>query len=96
MERRGVTPAAAKAIVRSRSTVIGALMVERGECDAMIAGSVGRFQRKLQYCQDIVGLEGDIEAPAAMSAIACDKGTFFSSTPTSTRTRARTSWRWPR
>jgi malate dehydrogenase (oxaloacetate-decarboxylating)(NADP+) len=77
MARRGVTPAAAKAIVRSRSTVIAALMVERGEADAMIGGSVGRFQRKLQYCQDIVGLEGDIEAPAAMSAIACDKGTFF-------------------
>jgi malate dehydrogenase (oxaloacetate-decarboxylating)(NADP+) len=77
MARRGVTPAAAKAIVRSRSTVIAALMVERGEADAMIGGSVGRFQRKLQYCQDIVGLEGDIEAPAAMSAIACDRGTFF-------------------
>jgi malate dehydrogenase (oxaloacetate-decarboxylating)(NADP+) len=77
MARRGVTPAAAKAIVRSRSTVIAALMVERGEADAMIGGSVGRFQRKLRYVQDIIGLEGDIEAPAAMSALACDKGTFF-------------------
>ena len=77
MERRGVNPATAKAVVRSRSTVIGALMVERGEADAMIGGTIGRFQRKLQYCQDIVGLEGDIEAPAAMSAVACDRGTFF-------------------
>ena len=77
MERRGVNPATAKAVVRSRGTVIGALMVERGEADAMIGGTVGRLQRKLQYCQDIVGLEGDIEAPAAMSAVACDRGTFF-------------------
>jgi len=77
MERRGITPAAAKAVLRSRSTVIGALMVERGEADAMIAGVVGRFQRKLQYCQEIVGIEDDLEAPAAMSAIACDQGTFF-------------------
>ncbi len=77
MERRGVNPATAKAVVRSRSTVIGALMVERGEADAMIGGTIGRFQRKLQYCQDIVGLEGGIEAPAAMSAVACDRGTFF-------------------
>ncbi|GMU44122.1 MAG: NADP-dependent malic enzyme [Xanthomonadales bacterium PRO6] len=77
MERRGIDPATAKAVVRSRSTVIGALMVERGEADAMIGGTVGRFQRKLAYCQDIVGLEGEIEAPAAMSAIACERGTFF-------------------
>jgi len=77
MERKGITPSAAKAVLRSRSTVIGALMVERGEADAMIAGVVGRFQRKLQYCQEIVGIEPDLEAPAAMSAIACDRGTFF-------------------
>src|SRR5688572_21689419 len=36
MQRHGVTPANAKAIVRSRSTVIAALMVDRGEADAML------------------------------------------------------------
>ena len=37
-KRRGVTPDSAKALVRSRATVIGALMLERGEADAMICG----------------------------------------------------------
>lgn len=77
MERNGVTPANAKAIVRSRSSVIGALMVERGEADAMISGIVGRFPRKLQYAQEVVGLEPGVDKPAAMSAITCDAGTFF-------------------
>ncbi len=77
MERRGVTPATAKGIVRSRTTVIGALMVERGEVDAMISGVIGRFQKKLEYTQEVIGLEPGVDVPAAMSAITCDRGTFF-------------------
>ncbi len=46
MERRGVTPALAKSLVRSRSTLIAALMVERGEADAMICGLVGRYHEQ--------------------------------------------------
>ncbi|MBP6534303.1 MAG: NADP-dependent malic enzyme, partial [Arenimonas sp.] len=38
MQRKGVTPSAAKAIVRSRGTVVAALMVKRGEADAMLCG----------------------------------------------------------
>ena len=41
-ERRGVTPDAAKNLLRSRPTIIAALMVERGEADALITGIVGR------------------------------------------------------
>src|SRR5579875_3019782 len=53
MQRRGVTPALAKSLVRSRPTVIAALMVARGDADAMICGLVGRYQRKAAY---IVGI----------------------------------------
>jgi|CXWL01.1.fsa_nt_gi malate dehydrogenase (oxaloacetate-decarboxylating)(NADP+) len=77
MERRGVTPAIAKGLVRSRTAVIGALMVERGDVDAMITGVIGRFQKKLKYAQDVVGLEPGVSVPAAMSAVTCDRGTFF-------------------
>ena len=42
-ERRGVTPDAAKNLLRSRPTLIAALMVERGEADALITGLVGRY-----------------------------------------------------
>jgi malate dehydrogenase (oxaloacetate-decarboxylating)(NADP+) len=77
MERRGVTPANAKAIVRSRSTVIGAIMVDRGEADALICGIVGRYHSKLQHVLDVIGLEPGTEAAAALSVVACDKGVYF-------------------
>ena len=44
MGRSGVTPEAAREIVRTRPTVIGAIMVDRGEADALIAGPTGRFE----------------------------------------------------
>ncbi|MGI9402813.1 MAG: phosphate acyltransferase, partial [Rhizobiaceae bacterium] len=47
--RRGITPEAARTIVRSNNTVIGALAVARGDADAMLCGLDGRFQRHLQY-----------------------------------------------
>ncbi|MET0331905.1 MAG: NADP-dependent malic enzyme [Dyella sp.] len=77
MERRGVTPAMAKAVVRSRPTVIAALMVERGEADALIGGLVGQYQSKLDYIHDIIGLDEGVSSPAAMTAVATEKGTFF-------------------
>lgn len=77
MERRGVSPALAKAVVRSRSTVIASLMVERGEADAMICGVVGRYGKKLNYIRDIIGLDAGVQQPSAMSAVFNDKGVFF-------------------
>ncbi len=77
MQRRGVTPALAKSIVRSRATVIAALMVQREEADAMICGIVGRFENKLGYVRDIIGMEADVGQPSAMTGVACTAGTFF-------------------
>ena len=76
-ERRGVTPPMAKAIVRSRSTVIAAIMVDRGEADAMICGVVGRYHSKLKHVLSVIDLEPGVLAPAAMTAVANDKGVFF-------------------
>ena len=77
MERRGVTPDSAKAIVRSRATVIAALMLRRGEADALICGMVGRYHKKLGYLQGIVPLDPGVENVSAMSAVFNDRGVFF-------------------
>jgi malate dehydrogenase (oxaloacetate-decarboxylating)(NADP+) len=76
-ERRGITPAAAKAVVRSRATVISALMLMRGEADAMICGVVGRFQGKLRHVLDCIPLDPGVSSVSAMTAVANDKGVFF-------------------
>ncbi|HXS73158.1 MAG TPA: NADP-dependent malic enzyme [Rhodanobacteraceae bacterium] len=77
MQRRGFTEALAKSVVRSRSTVIAALMVARNEADAMICGTVGRYQRKLAHILDIIGLDRGVDAPSSMTAIANESGVYF-------------------
>ena len=76
-ERRGVTPDAAREIVRTRTTVIAALMVARGEADAMICGVVGRFDRHLQHLREIIGLREGVVDASAVELLIMPKGTVF-------------------
>ncbi|HEY4581627.1 MAG TPA: NADP-dependent malic enzyme [Lysobacter sp.] len=75
--RRGVTPAAAKNLLRSRPTLIAALMVERGEADAMICGIVGRFYKKLGYLRSVFDFDRGVSGTAAMTAVINNLGTWF-------------------
>ncbi len=77
MERRGISPDTAKAIVRTRTSVIAALMVHRGEADALITGVVGRFRKKLQYVMDVIGKQEGSNVIAAMSALTTPEGSYF-------------------
>ena len=77
MARRGVTPDSAKALVRSRATVIAALMLRRGEADALICGVVGRYQKKLAYLRGIIPMQPGTHHLSAMSAVFNDRGVFF-------------------
>ena len=77
MARRGVSPPAAKAIVRSRSTVIAALMVKRGEADAMLCGLVGKYNGKLKHVVDVIGLDPGVKSLSALSVVITSKGPFF-------------------
>ncbi|MDI1252701.1 NADP-dependent malic enzyme [Thermomonas sp.] len=76
-ERRGVTPDAAKNLLRSRPTLIAALMVERGEADAMICGLVGRYHKKLGYLRSIFDFQPGVQGTAAMTGVINDQGVMF-------------------
>jgi malate dehydrogenase (oxaloacetate-decarboxylating)(NADP+) len=77
MERRGISPDTAKAIVRTRTSVIAALMVHRGEADALITGVVGRFRKKLQYVMDVIGKQDGTDVIATMGALNTSDGAYF-------------------
>ena len=76
-ERRGVTPEAAKSLLRSRPTLIAAVMVDRGEADAMITGLVGRFHKKLGYIRSVFPLDPGVQSTSAMTGVVNDRGLWF-------------------
>ena len=55
MERRGVTPDLAKAIMRTNTTAIAAVAVHRGDADSMICGTFGQYLWHLNYVGQILG-----------------------------------------
>jgi len=75
--RRGVTVAAAKNLMRSRPTLIAAVMVARGEADAMLTGIVGRFHKKLGYVRSVLPLESKVTSTSAMTGVINQQGVFF-------------------
>jgi malate dehydrogenase (oxaloacetate-decarboxylating)(NADP+) len=77
MERKGVAPDFARRVVRTRPTAIAALMVRRGEADALLCGTIGQYRRHLQHVIDILGLRAGVSAPAALSVLILPKGTYF-------------------
>jgi malate dehydrogenase (oxaloacetate-decarboxylating)(NADP+) len=75
--RRGVTPDAARTIVRTNNTVIAALALRRGEADAMICGVEGRYMSHLHHVRDVVGMAEGVHDMAALSLVITDKGAYF-------------------
>ncbi len=58
MERRGITPALSRAIMRTNTTAIGAIMVKRGEADSLICGTFGQYLWHLKYIEEILAYDG--------------------------------------
>ena len=75
--RRGVTPDAARTVVRTNNTVIAALAVMRGEADAMLCGVEGRYMHHLRHVREIVGFQAGVSDYAALALLITSKGAFF-------------------
>ena len=77
MAREGVTPEMAKAMLRRSNTVIGAMMMQLGDADAMLCGLVGRYEAHLEHVEAIIGRRADAPCLAALNALMLDKYTLF-------------------
>ena len=79
--RSGVTPEAARTIVRTNSTVISALAVKRGDADALICGLEGRYDRHLRDVKQIIGKKPGVIDFSGLSLLISQRGaTFFTDT----------------
>ncbi|WP_424981084.1 NADP-dependent malic enzyme [Maritalea sp. S77] len=75
--RSGVTPDTARTIVRTNTTVIGALAVKRGEADALICGLQGRYIKHVRDIKSIIGLDAGSTDVSALSMLILQQGVFF-------------------
>lgn len=75
--RQGVTPSEAKRVVQTNNTVIAALMVRRGDADAMICGQVGRWAQHLAYLERIIGKSKGVKQLSTLVAFVHEYGMFF-------------------
>ena len=77
MGRNGVTPEMAKSAVRRSHTLIGAMLLKRGDVSAMICGLRGRYEAHLERIHEILGMRPGAEVYAAVNALMLPHHTLF-------------------
>ncbi|MEP7275250.1 MAG: NADP-dependent malic enzyme [Betaproteobacteria bacterium] len=68
-QRKGVSRAQAQEDMRSRPTLIGAMLVHRGDADAMLCGTSGDIADHLRYIRNVVGLREGVRTLATMQML---------------------------
>jgi len=76
MARRGVTPDLARAIMRTNTTAIGAVMVHRDEADSLICGTFGEYRWHLNYVTQVLGNDG-CQPHGSLSMMILEDGPLF-------------------
>jgi malate dehydrogenase (oxaloacetate-decarboxylating)(NADP+) len=76
-ERKGVSPEYARIEMRRRHTLIGAMMIYKGEADGMLCGTFGTHALHLEYVDQVIGLRAGARHYAAMNALILPARTVF-------------------
>jgi len=76
-ERKGVSPEYAKIEMRRRHTLIGAMLMYKGEADGMLCGTFGTHGLHLQYVDQVIGRRPGVKHYAAMNALLLSGRTVF-------------------
>jgi len=69
MERRGVTEQLAKIEMRRRLSLIGAMLLRKGDVEGLICGTWGTSPMHLQYIDQVIGKRPGAHCYAAMNAL---------------------------
>jgi len=67
--RDGVSRPAARVEVRSRATLLAALLVRQGKADAMLCGTFGSYGEHLRHVRDVIGMRPGTKTLAAMQML---------------------------
>ncbi len=77
MQRDGISPDIAKKEVLRSNTLIGALLLKRGDVDAILCGTYGELPRHLERVSNVIGLKPGARIFAAMNVLMLPRHTLF-------------------
>ena len=76
-KRKGITPAIAKRVVRSNTTVLASTLLSLGYADALVCGLFGSYGKHLASIRDIIGLKDGVKTAAALNSLVLPTGNVF-------------------
>ncbi|HJV05877.1 MAG TPA: NADP-dependent malic enzyme [Chromobacteriaceae bacterium] len=76
-KRQGVSQEQARRRVIGNSTLIGTLMLRRGEADALICGTYGSYRQHFDIVEKVIGYADQDKGAAAMNALILPTGNIF-------------------
>ena len=68
-ERKGMTAQVAKIEMRRRLTLIGAMLLHKGDVDGLICGTWGTTALHLQYLDQVIGMRAGVNTYACMNGL---------------------------
>ncbi|MBB5419260.1 malate dehydrogenase (oxaloacetate-decarboxylating)(NADP+) [Paraburkholderia sp. JPY158] len=77
MSRKGITTQMAKLEMRRRTTLIGSMMVKKGEADGMICGTVSTTHRHIHFIDQVIGKKPGAKVYAAMNGLVLPNRQIF-------------------
>ena len=76
-ERKGVTTPIAKVEMRRRLTLIGAMLLHKGDVDGLICGTWGTTSMHLQYIDQVIGKRAGVNTYACMNGLLLPERQLF-------------------
>ncbi len=77
MGRNGISPEDAKEAVLRKPSLIATLLLQMGECDAALCGTVGKYHAHLRHVADVIGQRPDAPVFAAMNGVLLQNRSIF-------------------
>ncbi|WP_216797410.1 NADP-dependent malic enzyme [Candidatus Vallotia tarda] len=77
MARKGITQQLAKVEMRRRTTLIGSMLVLKGEADGMICGTISTTHRHLHFIDQVIGKRAGCSVYAAMNCLVLPSRQIF-------------------
>jgi malate dehydrogenase (oxaloacetate-decarboxylating)(NADP+) len=77
MARKGVSLEVARLALRRSRTLIGAMLIQGGDADAMLCGTSGAYESHLQKVSNVIGMREGVTTLAAMNLLMLPERTVF-------------------